>query len=218
VNGIKKRTFKKMINNKLNFRAMKRFFLLTAIIAVAILFSACKKVPQAEMDAATLALQQAKTAQADVYMVADYVALQDSLNAITVSIESKKGKVFGNFKEPKQKLNDVSMKAAELVTKTEARKSEIKNEVTASQDSVAEIMAENSKLVAMAPKGKEGKQAIESIMSDLSMINSSVNEVPAMVQKDDLLAAQTKINAAQQKAKEINTELKIAIEKYAKKN
>jgi hypothetical protein len=197
---------------------MKRFFLLTAIIAVAILFSACKKVPQAEMDAATLALQQAKTAQADVYMVADYVALQDSLNAITVSIESKKGKVFGNFKEPKQKLNDVSMKAAELVTKTEARKSEIKNEVTASQDSVAEIMAENSKLVAMAPKGKEGKQAIESIMSDLSMINSSVNEVPAMVQKDDLLAAQTKINAAQQKAKEINTELKIAIEKYAKKN
>ena len=207
-----------MTNNKLNLKAMKKFFLLTAIIVVAIMFSACKKVPQAEMDAATLALQQAKTAQADVYLVADYVALQDSLNAITVSIESKKGKVFGNFKEPKQKLNDVSAKAAELVTKTETRKSEIKNEVAASQNSIAEIMAENSKLVAMAPKGKEGKQAIESIMSDLNMINSSVNEVPAMVQNDELLAAQTKIDAAQQKAKEINTELKTVIEKYAKKN
>lgn len=207
-----------MKNNKLIFNAMKKYFMLMAIIAVAFLFGACKKVPQAEMDAANLALQQAKTAQADVYLVADYQALQDSINAINVIIESKKGKVFGNFKEPKQKLNDVSTKAAELVTKTEARKSEIKDELAASQNSIAEIMAENNQLINMAPKGKEGKQAIEAIMSDLNMINSSVNEVPAMVQNGELFAAQSKTNAAQQKAKEINTELKTVIEKYAKKN
>lgn len=197
---------------------MKKYFVSIAIISLAILFVACKKVPQAELDAATLALQQAKDAQADVYLVADYLALQDSLNAITVSIESKKGKIFGTFKEPKQELNDVSAKAAELVTRTEARKSEIKNEVTMAQDSVAGIMAENNKFIEMAPKGKEGKQAIESIMSDLNMINSSVNEVPSMVQNGDLLAAQTKMNAARQKAKEINTELKTVMEKYTKKN
>ncbi len=196
---------------------MKKYFVWLAAVAVAVIFGACSKAPQAEMDAARTAVGQAKQAQADIYLIADYLALEDSLNAINVSIESQKAKVFGSFKSPKQKLAGVSAKANELVTKTEARKTEIKTEVTSAQNLVAQIMAENNQLVGMAPKGKEGKQAIDAIMSDLTMINSSVNEVPSLVESGELLAAQTKINTAQQKAAEINAELKTVMEKYEKK-
>ena len=187
------------------------------IVAVAAILGGCKKVPQAEMTAATAALEQAKAAQADIYLVADYMALQDSLNKINVSIESQKAKVFGSFKEPKQKLSQVSAQAGELVAKTETRKQEIKNEVAASQTTISEIMAENNQLIAMAPKGKEGKQALDAIASDMNMISSSVNEVPVLVENGDLLTAQTKVNAAHQKATEINTELKTVLEKYNRK-
>ena len=196
---------------------MKKYFVLITAVIIAQLLGGCKKVPQAELDAASLALQQAKSAGADVYLVADYQALQDSLNVIKVSFETQKGRIFRNYKEPKQKLTDVSAKASELVNKTETRKTEIKNEVQSTQNSVMNIMAENNKLLAMAPRGKEGKQAIDAITSDLNMINASVNDVPVLLENGELLSAQTKINAAQQKAAEINTELKTVVEKYARK-
>ena len=68
-------------------------------------------------------------------------------------------------------------------------------------------------LVAKAPKGKEGKEAIEAIKLDLTAITASVGEVSGLVASGDLLGAQTKVNAAQQKATEINTELKSVLEK-----
>jgi hypothetical protein len=179
---------------------------------------ACKKIPQAEIDAAILSLNQAKEAQADVYLVAEYLALQDSLNKINVEIESQNSKMLGSFKQPKQKLTMVSDQAAGLVTKTETRKQEIRTDVAAAQLAITEVMNENSKLIELAPKGKEGKQAIESIMSDLNMINISVTEIPVLVEQGELLTAQTKVNAARQMATQINTELKTVLEKYAKKN
>lgn len=196
---------------------MKKIFVLMMAIALTGVFTSCNKIPQVEMDAATAALEQARTAQADVYLVTDYMALQDSLSKINVEIESQKGKFIGNYKVSKEKLAAVSAQANELVTKTETRKQEIKTEVATAQTKIAEIMAENNQLIEMAPKGKEGKQAIEAISSDLNMINVSVSEVPALVEQGDLMAAQTKINAAQQKATEINTELKTVMEKYTKK-
>jgi len=75
------------------------------------------------------------------------------------------------------------------------------------------LIDENTALLAKAPKGKEGKEAIEAIKLDLAGITASAGEVPALLASGDLLGAQTKINAAQQKATEINTELKTVLEK-----
>ena len=75
-------------------------------------------------------------------------------------------------------------------------------------------MAESNSMVEMAPKGKEGKAAVEAIKVDLATINATVMEVPSMVESGNLLGAQTKVNAAKQKATEINNELKTVLEKY----
>ena len=78
-------------------------------------------------------------------------------------------------------------------------------------------MEENNKMVEIAPKGKEGKEALAAIKSDLTSINASASEIQALLESNELIAAQTKANAVKQKATGINTELKTVLEKYMRK-
>lgn len=192
---------------------MKKIFYVLSIVAVSLIFTSCAKPPQAELDAAKAALEQAKAAQADLYVEADFLAVQDSLNAVQVEIEAQSSKLFKSYTKAKEKLVVVTTQATELVAKTEVRKEEIKTEVATAEAAVAVLLEENNALLAKAPKGKEGKEAIEAIKLDLTGITTSAAEVPGLVASGDLLGAQTKINAAQQKATEINTELKSVLEK-----
>jgi hypothetical protein len=194
-------------------RIMKKIFYVLSIVAVSLIFTSCAKPPQAELDAAKAALEQAKAAQADLYVEADFLAVQDSLNAVQVEIEAQSSKLFKSYTKAKEKLVVVTTQATELVAKTEVRKEEIKTEVATAEAAVAVLIEENNALLAKAPKGKEGKEAIEAIKLDITGITTSAAEVPGLVASGDLLGAQTKINAAQQKATEINTELKSVLEK-----
>ncbi|KAF0233956.1 MAG: hypothetical protein FD181_3757 [Prolixibacteraceae bacterium] len=192
---------------------MKKIFYVLSIVAASIIFTSCAKAPQAEIDAAKAALEQAKTAQADLYVEADYLAVQDSLNAVMVEIEEQSSKLFKSYGTAKEKLVVITTQATELVAKTDVRKEEIKTEVATAEAATLALIEENNQLVAKAPKGKEGKEAIEAIKLDLTGISTSVSEVPALIASGDLLGAQTKVNAAQQKATEINTELKSVLDK-----
>lgn len=196
---------------------MKKYFVFLAIVAGSIIFTSCAKVPQAEIDAAVAALEQAKTAQADVYLAAEYSAIQDSLTSVQAEIEAQKSKMFGSYKVAKEKLAVITTQGTEMVAKTEVRKEEIKAEVAQAQTEIATLMEENLALVEKAPKGKEGKEAIEAIKSDLTAISTTAAEVPALVEAGDLMAAQSKVNAVKQKATEINAELKTVMEKYGRK-
>jgi len=192
---------------------MKKIFYVLSIVAATIFFTSCAKAPQAEIDAAKAALEQAKTAQADLYVEADYLAVQDSLNAVMVEIEAQSSKLFKSYGNAKEKLVVVTTQATELVAKTEVRKEDIKTEVATAEAATLALIEENNQLVTKAPKGKEGKEAIEAIKLDLTGITTSVGEVSGLVASGDLLGAQTKVNAAQQKATQINAELKGVLDK-----
>jgi len=196
---------------------MKKYFVFIAAIAASLIITSCAKAPQAEMDAAKAALEQAKAAQADVFLTSDYQALQDSINKATTEIETQESKMFGNYKVAKLTLANTTAEATALVEKTAAKKEEVKKEVMDAQAAIATLMDENSKLVELAPKGKEGKEAIEAIKSDLASINASTSEIQTLMDSNDLIGAQTKANAVKQKAEGINTELKTVMEKYMKR-
>ena len=192
---------------------MKKIFYVLSIAVATLIFTSCAKPPQAEIDAAKAALEQAKTAQADLYVEADFLAVQDSLNAVMNEIEAQSSKLFKSYGVAKEKLSVVTTQATELVAKTDVRKEEIKTEVASAESATMALIEENNALLAKAPKGKEGKEAIEAIKLDLTNITASVGEVSGLVASGDLLGAQTKVNAAKQKATDINTELKTVLEK-----
>lgn len=196
---------------------MKKNLIVFALALTGLVMGGCAKVPQMEMDSAKAAIETAKMAQADVYMPAEYAALQDSMNVINAEVETQKSKMFGSYSDVKVKLAEVQTLATDLEAKTATKKAEIKDEVNAIYAQLETLANENNALVEKAPRGKEGKAAIDAIKGELAAIAATVAELPQLLESDNLLTAQTKAKAAQEKALAINAELTSVIEKYTQK-
>jgi hypothetical protein len=196
---------------------MKKSFFAIAAIVLALIVGGCAKLPQVELDSAKAAIEKANLAQANVYLTPDYAALMDSMNSVNAEIELINGHFFKNFTEVKSKLSAIESEANALVTKTEAKKESIKQEVLAMVSGLKSLASENGELVSNAPKGKEGKAAIEAIKSELSVIDGSTLEIEQLIEQGSLIPAQNKAKATFDKATAINMELKTVVEKYNKK-
>ncbi len=188
-----------------------------AAVVMAVVMTSCGSVPQAEIDAANLAIEEAKTAGADVYVAEDFAALQDSMRAVNEAVEAQNGKLFKNFDGVQAQLAVVSQLAADTKVKAEVRKEEVKTEVLALLTEVSTVNTQNNELVAMAPKGKEGAAALEAIKGDIALIDATQTEVNDLVVAGDLLGALDKSKASKEKADAINAELNEVIAKYAGK-
>lgn len=184
-----------------------------AAMGVAVLFSSCAKVPQTEIDAATAAVAEVKDSGADMYVPEAYSALNDSLKAANENVEVAKAKWFPNYSKAKEQLAVVSQMAVDTKAKAEARKVELKAEVETMIVEVKALVEENKALIAKAPKGKEGREALEAIKSDVTVAETTVTEVEALLANGDLLGSNDKIKAAKEKATAIKTELEEAIAK-----
>ena len=103
--------------------------------------------------------------------------------------------------------------AADLKGKTEAKKEEVKKELEVALEEVKVVMEENNTLFAKAPKGKEGKEALEQIKAELGVIETTIADATNMLASGDYLPALDKVKAAKEKAASINEELKAAIAK-----
>ncbi|HAX95328.1 MAG TPA: hypothetical protein DCY35_02210 [Prolixibacteraceae bacterium] len=189
------------------------FVMLSAVV----LLSSCSKVPQAELDAATVAIEEARTLQADLYLPAEFNAIQDSMNSINAAIEANKGKMFANFSEVKTKLAQVTEMTAALKANTETRKAEVQAEVDAVMTEVNTLISDAKTLVASAPKGKEGKAAVDAISTEIAAVEASAAEATTLVEQGKWIEALDKLNAAKEKVTAVKTELETVIAKFTGK-
>lgn len=185
-----------------------------ALTVVVILFSSCSKVPQVEIDAAKAAIEEAKAMGAQEFVNESYVAVQDSMKSVTEAIEAQKSKFIKNYSDAKEKLVVVAKMAEDLKQQTTVRIEEIRTEVQTSITEAENIVEANLRLLLEAPKGKEGTVALEAIRGDISIIETTIQEAKDLLENNELINAQSKINAAKEKAAGINTELREVISKY----
>lgn len=204
--------------NFFKIRVMKKnLFKALTLIAFVALTVACSKLPQAEIDAANLAVQEAKAVEADVYVPEQFAALQDSVNQSLEMVETQKSKFFKNYKAVTAKLVRDAELAAQVKTAAVAKKEEVKAQIVVVSEELAALLVSNKELLTKAPKGKEGKAALEAINSELAMIEGAQAEIDALSAEGKLMDALNKANAAKEKAQAINAELTEVIEKYTKK-
>ncbi len=194
---------------------MKKITFLSALVLMIVLATGCAKLPQAELDAATAALDSAKVVEANRYLADEFNALQDSLNSANVEIEAQKSKLFisRNYKAITEKLVNITTSVEGLKVRAEERKIQVRTEVQDTLVVLNELILENKALLAKAPKGKEGKAALEAIMNDITVLEASVAEINTLITNGDYLTAQDKTNASKAKAEAIKEELTAAIGK-----
>jgi hypothetical protein len=192
-----------------------KFFASIAFLGIlSLILTSCSKVPQAEIDAVNTAIEQAKTAGADVYVPEEFVALQDSLNVVMVTIESQKSKFIKNYATVKDQLVDVTNFAVEVKQQAETKKEAVKVEIQSTIAEVKTLIETNRKLILEAPKGKEGTSALVAIKGEVDAIETSINETTTLFETGDYIASHEKAIAAKEKATAINTELTDVIAKY----
>ncbi|MDP3435837.1 MAG: hypothetical protein Q8S04_01200 [Bacteroidales bacterium] len=194
---------------------MKKVTFLSALVLMIVLATGCAKLPQVELDAATAALDSAKVVEANRYLADEFNALQDSLNSANVEIEAQKSKLFisRNYKAITEKLVNITTSVEGLKVRAEERKIQVRTEVQDTLVVLNELILEDKALLAKAPKGKEGKAALEAIMNDITVLEASVAEINTLITNGDYLTAQDKTNASKAKAEAIKEELTAAIGK-----
>lgn len=185
---------------------------LAALVMVAVLAS-CGKKPQAEIDATNAAITAAQAAEANVYLPAEFAALQDSLNAINAAITEVDGKLFKNYKDVVAKLATLKTNAETVTANVAAKKEEVKKEAEGLMAEVKAVVEENAKLFPKLPKGKEGAAVIEAVKADLANVDAAVAEAQALYDKGTYMDALNKVKAAAEKAKALNTEIKEVLTK-----
>jgi predicted small lipoprotein YifL len=185
---------------------------LAAIAMVAVL-SSCGKKPQVEIDATNAAIEAAKTAEAAVYVPAEFAAVQDSMNAIMADVAAQESKLFKKFGPAKAKLATTLAAANQVAANAAVKKEAVKKEVETLMTTIKAVIEENKTLMTKAPKGKEGAAVLEQIKTEMATIEGSVVEAQGMYDKGLYMDALNKVNAAKVRADGINTELKEAIAK-----
>jgi hypothetical protein len=98
-----------------------------------------------------------------------------------------------------------------------AKKEQLKQETAAALAEIATLMEQNKEMLAKAPKGKEGKAALEAIASDLTGIETGVGEVNNKLASDDIINAANQAKALKEKAAGINAELTEVMAKTKKR-
>ncbi|HEY9115867.1 MAG TPA: hypothetical protein VIN10_14305 [Bacteroidales bacterium] len=187
------------------------------VLGLALFLSSCDKVPQVELDNANVAINEAKMAEADVYLPTQFAALEDSMRVVMADIEVQNSKWMKNFDGVRTKLSNLTSMATTVKANTEAKIEEIKNEYQTAFAEVQQMIVDNKALVEKAPKGKGGREALEQIKGDISVVEISAAEAQSLFDAGKYMDALNKINAAKTKSVELNTELVEAIAKTTKR-
>lgn len=192
---------------------MKKVLMGLAAIAMVAVMTSCGKKPQAEIDAANAAIEAAKTAEAAVYVPAEFTALQDSMTAIMADIAAQESKLFKKFGPAKEKLVAAVTLANTVATNAATKKEEVKKETETLMTEIKAVVEENKTLMTKAPRGKEGAAVLEAMKTDMAAIEAAIVEAQGMYDGGKFMDANNKVKAAKEKAAGINTELKDAIAK-----
>lgn len=197
---------------------MKNRLFLGFVVAMTILATSCGKMPQQNIDATKAAVEAAKTAQADIYMSTEFKSLEDSLTVVMQGIEAENSKFMKNFDALTVKLDTLKSKADAIAAAVPAKKEAVKLEAETTLANVKTAIEETKALLAKAPKGKEGKEALEQISNELNVIATAVGEVETSMTSDvNYAQVLDKLNASQKSVADINAELTEAIAKKAGK-
>ena len=178
--------------------------------------SSCGKVPQAQIDATNAAITAAQTAEAAVYVPAEFAAVQDSMKTIMADVEAQKSKLFKKFGAAKLKLDATLALANQVAANAAVKKEEVKKETETLMTGIKGVIEENGTLMKKAPSGKEGAAVLEQMKTEMATIEASELKHRLHMIKARTWMHLIKLRLLTNGLSAINTELKDAIAKVKK--
>ncbi len=192
----------------------KRLILAVTVVIALVVVTSCARAPREALDAARAALETAKSAQADIYFPAEFAELNDSLAVMLQNIETRRSKSASDFRDIRASAETIVEKAGELTVNIEERKAEVKAEAGTMINDARALIDEARALIARAPRGKEGKAAIDEMTAELAVLESSITDAQSLFDEgSDYIQVVDKVKAAGEGVGDIISELKNAMQK-----
>jgi hypothetical protein len=184
-----------------------------SVVSLMLALTGCAKVPQAEIDQASLSLNEAKIAGADVYFLNDFLALQDTMNILLQKIEVEDSETVANFTAYTERLQKINERAIALKQETEAKKEVLKNEFVVLSTEVDTLILSSQQLLTSFPIAvKDGTSVLDSLNAELEGVKSTLNESNDLMSKGELLPGLEKVKMAKERAAGLHTRILTATE------
>jgi hypothetical protein len=205
------------------FRVSRSALLLMgAVMVLALGVTSCAKPPQMEMDAAKAAIEKAKQMEAAEYAPNELRAASDTLAACDAEVNTQNGKfaLFRSYKKAKaQALSAQALGQG-------AEQAAIKNKEQAKKDAEAALEQAKANIAAfrtmLASKdavklahGKETREVLKQMQSEINATDSSLVGVTALQQQEKYKQALAQAKSLGDKATTLTQELQKAIEERA---
>jgi uncharacterized protein YicC (UPF0701 family) len=196
----------------MNARSFLKTF--SAMLILAFL-AGCAEAPKQAVDATNAAMEAAKAAEADRYAADLFNAAKDSLAAAMTEVENQNAKfaLTRNYGRAQQLLDGALAGFNSAKDAAAGNKEKVKMEADSLAQALAAGIENAKKLMGKAPRGKEGKAALEMIQNDINAVEASVAEISSAANSGDFLSARDKAQASLAKINSIVEELNLAIAK-----
>jgi len=170
-----------------------KYLKVAAVAAIALLaFSCAPKLPQAEVDAATAAFNDAKTAQADVYAADAFKTASAANDTLQADLSSKS---YAKAKTDAKALTDASAAAKAAV---DAGKATMKTSLDASVTALtAELPVVQKELAKALKAGKKAKLDVKPYKTLVADTKAGLADVKTSEDAGNIADAATKATALQ---------------------
>ena len=186
---------------------MKKMIMGFAALVMAVSMMSCKPAPNAELEAAQVAIDSARAIEADRYLAMEFTALNDSLTAAATAIEAESAKPFGerDFATIRTKLETIAAEATTLKANTEVRKAEVRTQVEGLLVELGNLVVANKEALAAVRVTPRNQATVEGLQNEITVIESAITEINTLVANGDYLTALEKATESQAKATMVQT-------------
>lgn len=180
-------------------------------------FTGCSKEPVAEVAATQTAMQQAVSAEAEVYAPESYAAAQQKMSELNAELEAQKSKMglmrkYGRATELTAEVQAASAKAAaDAASNKEAMMAEATMAISETKAAIDAAMT----LLGSAPSGKGSSADLEMMRQDLVAASSTLSEIEASFAQGKYADASAQAQALRTSIQAVHAELQAAIDAKA---
>jgi hypothetical protein len=171
----------------------RRSFLASALIAAALLCSACGTPPNKEMDQAQGAIDAAGAAGADRYATTEYTAATEALRNANAAVAVRDYRLALNFAlESREQAQNAARGAADA-------KARVRGEVERSITEITALIAQARNRLAAAERTRVARRLLQPPRADLTAAEAALQKAGEAVGEEDYLAARETLNGVKER-------------------
>lgn len=192
---------------------MRKVTVFMSALLLVLALGACASKPEAEIAAATKAVEDARAAEADVYAATEFQAAADSLAAAEAEITAadEQFALTRSYEKATELLKKATTEAQAAASAAVTNKEVVKQEAEAALTDAQAAIQTAKDMLAKAPKGKGTKADLEAMQGDLAGIETACAQAEQTLSAGKYMDARDQLKNVISQAQSISSQVEAAI-------